>query len=128
MTYFDETPMEGIIRGLSIALDAAEVEPTAEANDLRKPIKELLYCVRCTQLDQEWREKYRAELMEVQQAGAEFSFDFDDVPKVCGITVETFVGGSIVTRKYPIRQNNLPMIIKEWKQKFGYNNKEAQQE
>ena len=125
MIYF-----ERVIKGLSIALDAVGGEHTAVAKDLREPIKDLLHFVRLHQLDHEWREKYRAELTEVQQAGAEVDFDFDDVddiPQVRGISIETFVGGHIVTRKYPIRQKNLPMIIKEWKREFGYKNKEANQ-
>lgn len=125
MIYF-----ERVIKGLSIALDAVGGEHTAVAKDLREPIKDLLHFVRLHQLDHEWREKYRAELTEVEQAGAEVDFDFDDVddiPQVRGISIETFVGGHIVTRKYPIRQKNLPMIIKEWKREFGYKNKEANQ-
>ena len=125
MIYF-----ERVIKGLSIALDAVGGEHTAVAKDLREPIKDLLHFVRLHQLDHEWQEKYRAELTEVEQAGAEVTFDFDDVddiPQVRGISIETFVGGHMVTRKYPIRRNNLPMIIKEWKREFGYKNKEANQ-
>lgn len=125
MTYF-----ERVIKGLSIALDAVEGEHTAVAKDLRKSIKDLLYFARYLQLDHEWQEKYRAELTEVEQAGAEVTFDFDnvdDIPQVQGISIETFVGGHMVTRKYPIRRKNLPMIIKEWKREFGYKNKEANQ-
>jgi len=70
MIYF-----ERVIKGLSIALDAVGGEHTAVAKDLREPIKDLLHFVRLHQLDHEWREKYRAELTEVQQAGAEVDFD-----------------------------------------------------
>lgn len=78
MTYF---AMESAIKGLSIALDAVEGEHTAEAKDLHKSIKDLLYFVRLLQLDHEWQEKYRPELTEVEQAGAEFFSILTTYPK-----------------------------------------------